>query len=167
MKVCAVIAEYNPFHLGHAYHLKQARLLTNADYVIVVMSGNFVQRGDPALIDKYARARAALSCGADLVLELPACFAAGSAEYFARGAISMLDHLGMVAVNVQTYSSCLSLRIFFWKSRSRIKKFCWKSSSWDIPIPPPVPMRWLSHIHNWPLTYQWLPAPTIFWGSNT
>lgn len=96
MKVCAVIAEYNPFHLGHAYHLKQARLLTAADYIIVVMSGNFVQRGDPALLDKYARTRAALSCGADLVLELPTCFSTGSAEYFARGAISMLDHLGMV-----------------------------------------------------------------------
>lgn len=96
MKVCAVIAEYNPFHLGHAYHLKQARLLTDADYIIVVMSGNFVQRGDPALIDKYTRTRAALSCGADLVLELPSCFSTGSAEYFARGAISMLDHLGMI-----------------------------------------------------------------------
>lgn len=96
MKVCAVIAEYNPFHLGHAYHLKQARLLTDADYIIVVMSGNFVQRGEPALVDKYARAKAALSCGADLVLELPTCFSVGSAEYFARGAISMLDHLGMV-----------------------------------------------------------------------
>ncbi len=96
MKVCAVIAEYNPFHLGHAYHLRQARLLTEADYIIVVMSGDFVQRGDPALVDKYARAKAALSCGADLVLELPSCFATGSAEYFARGAVSMLDHLGMV-----------------------------------------------------------------------
>lgn len=96
MKVCAVIAEYNPFHLGHAYLLKQARLLTDADYIVVVMSGNFVQRGEPALVDKYARTKAALSCGADLVLELPTCFSAGSAEYFARGAISMLDHLGMV-----------------------------------------------------------------------
>lgn len=96
MKVCAVIAEYNPFHLGHAYHLKQARLLTAADYIVVVMSGNFVQRGDPALLDKYARTRAALSCGADLVLELPTCFSTGSAEYFARGAVSMLDQLGMV-----------------------------------------------------------------------
>lgn len=96
MKVCAVIAEYNPFHLGHAYHLKQARLLTDADYIVVVMSGNFVQRGEPALVDKYARTKAALSCGADLVLELPTCFSAGSAEYFARSAISMLDHLGMV-----------------------------------------------------------------------
>lgn len=96
MKVCAVIAEYNPFHLGHAYHLKQARLLTDADYIVVVMSGNFVQRGEPALVDKYARAKTALSCGADLVLELPTCFSAGSAEYFARGAISMLDHLGMI-----------------------------------------------------------------------
>lgn len=96
MKVCAVIAEYNPFHLGHAYHLKKARQLTDADYIIVVMSGNFVQRGDPALVDKYTRAKAALSCGADLVLELPSCFSTGSAEYFARGAIAMLDHLGMI-----------------------------------------------------------------------
>lgn len=96
MKVCAVIAEYNPFHLGHAYHLQQARALTGADYIIVVMSGDFVQRGDPALADKYARAEAALSCGADLVLELPACYATSSAEYFARGAVSMLDHLGVV-----------------------------------------------------------------------
>lgn len=96
MKVCAVIAEYNPFHLGHAYHLKKARLLTDADYIIVVMSGNFVQRGDPALVDKYTRAKTALSCGADLVLELPSCFSTGSAEYFARGAIAMLDHLGMI-----------------------------------------------------------------------
>lgn len=96
MKVCAVIAEYNPFHLGHAYHLKKARLLTDADYIIIVMSGNFVQRGDPALVDKYTRAKTALSCGADLVLELPSCFSTGSAEYFARGAIAMLDHLGMI-----------------------------------------------------------------------
>lgn len=96
MKVCAVIAEYNPFHLGHAYHLKKARQLTDADYIIVVMSGNFVQRGDPALVDKYTRAKTALSCGADLVLELPSCFSTGSAEYFARGAIAMLDHLGMI-----------------------------------------------------------------------
>lgn len=96
MKVCAVIAEYNPIHSGHAYQLSQARTLTGADYIIVAMSGNFVQRGAPALLDKYARTQAALSCGADLVLELPACYATASAEYFAQGAVSLLDRLGVV-----------------------------------------------------------------------
>ncbi|MDE5749095.1 MAG: nucleotidyltransferase family protein, partial [Acetatifactor sp.] len=79
-----------------AFHIAQTRRLLGDCAVIAVMSGNFVQRGEPALVDKYARTKAALSCGADLVLELPSCFSAGSAEYFARSAISMLDHLGMI-----------------------------------------------------------------------
>ncbi|MGF7145729.1 putative nucleotidyltransferase [Anaerotaenia torta] len=96
MKVVGLITEYNPFHNGHKYHIEQARQITGADYVIAVMSGNFVQRGAPAMMDKYSRARMALSNGADLVLELPVCYATGSAEYFARGAISILDKLGIV-----------------------------------------------------------------------
>ena len=71
MKVVGIIAEYNPFHKGHAYHLKKTRQQTQADYVIIAMSGNFVQRGAPALLDKYSRTQMALCCGADLVLELP------------------------------------------------------------------------------------------------
>lgn len=96
MTITAVIAEYNPFHRGHAFHLTQSRKLTGADYLIVVMSGNYVQRGTPAMFDKYTRAEAALSNGADLVLELPVCAATGSAEYFASGAVSLLTQTGIV-----------------------------------------------------------------------
>lgn len=96
MKTVGIIAEYNPFHNGHAYHIKKAKELTGAEYCIVVMSGDFVQRGAPALMDKHLRARIALMNGADLVLELPAYYALGSAEYFAGGAVTLLDKLGVV-----------------------------------------------------------------------
>ncbi len=96
MTVTAIIAEYNPFHLGHAHHLKEAKRLTGADALVVVMSGDFTQRGTPAILDKYARTRMALACGADLVLELPVRFACASAEAFAGGAVSILDSLGCV-----------------------------------------------------------------------
>lgn len=96
MKVNGIIAEYNPFHNGHKYHIEDAKKRTGADYTIVVMSGNFVQRGTPALLDKYTRTRMALSGGADLVLELPICCSISSAEYFATGAVALLDKLGLV-----------------------------------------------------------------------
>lgn len=96
MKVVGLITEYNPFHNGHGYHLEQAKLKTGADFVVVVMSGNFLQRGEPAIIDKFSRAEMALACGADLVLEIPAYFACASAEYFALGAVSLLNSLGIV-----------------------------------------------------------------------
>lgn len=95
MKTAAVIAEYNPFHKGHQYHLEQARALTGADQLIVIMSGHFVQRGTPACMDKFTRTRLALSAGADLVLELPLCYAVSSAEDFAGGAVRSLESLGM------------------------------------------------------------------------
>ena len=96
MKITGVIAEYNPFHNGHRYHLEQTRAISGADYIIAVISGDFMQRGVPALIHKYARTEMALQNGADLVLELPAVYAAGSAEFFAMGAVSLLDRLGSV-----------------------------------------------------------------------
>lgn len=95
MKTVGIIAEYNPFHNGHAYQISMAKKITDADYCIIVMSGNFVQRGAPAVMDKYIRTRSALENGADLVLELPVCYATGSAEYFASGAIALLDKLGV------------------------------------------------------------------------
>ncbi len=98
MKVAGIIAEYNPFHNGHAYHIAETRRVTGADYIIVVMSGDFVQRGEPAIVDKYARARMALQNGADLVIELPTAYACGSAEYFATGAIRTLQSLEVVNV---------------------------------------------------------------------
>lgn len=96
MKVNGIIAEYNPFHNGHLYQLAESRRLTGADYTIVVMSGDFVQRGAPAMLDKHVRARMALLGGADLVLELPVLHAVSSAEQFAAGAVALLDRLGVV-----------------------------------------------------------------------
>lgn len=96
MKTTGIIAEYNPFHNGHLYQMKKARALSGADYLIVVMSPDFVQRGTPALLDKWVRARMALMAGADLVIELPVRFAASSAEFFAGGSISLLSSLGVV-----------------------------------------------------------------------
>lgn len=96
MKAVGIIAEYNPFHNGHSYQIKKAKEMTGADYCIVVMSGNYVQRGVPAIMDKYLRTQAALMGGADLIVELPVHYASGSAEYFASGAVSLLDKLGVV-----------------------------------------------------------------------
>ena len=96
MKAAGIIAEYNPFHLGHEYHIRQTREATGADYIVVIMSGNFTQRGQAALMDKYGRARQALENGADLVLELPVCFATASAKIFAFGGVSLLDKLGVI-----------------------------------------------------------------------
>lgn len=96
MTVCGIIAEFNPFHNGHAYLFSEARRITNADYLIIMMSGDYVQRGEPACMDKYSRTKAALSAGADAVFELPVCIATGSAQYFARGAVAALNALGVV-----------------------------------------------------------------------
>lgn len=96
MRITGLIAEYNPFHNGHKYHIEQAKAITGADAVIVVMSGDFVQRGMPAILPKHMRAKAALEAGASAVLELPVCYATGSAEYFAYGAVLLLEKLGCV-----------------------------------------------------------------------
>ena len=92
--VCGIVAEYNPFHSGHMFHIRRTRESLGGDAVIVcVMSGNFVQRGDFAVLDKYARAETAVRGGADLVLELPLAAALSSAEGFARGAAPVLTRL--------------------------------------------------------------------------
>lgn len=96
MKVLGIITEYNPFHNGHKHHIEEARKVTGADYVIAVMSGSFVQRGNPAIVSKYDRSLMALNNGVDLVLELPTCYATGSAQYFALGAVALLNQLGIV-----------------------------------------------------------------------
>lgn len=94
--VLGIVAEYNPFHNGHLYLMEKAQQEENFAAIIVVMSGNFLQRGEPALCDKWSRAEMALSCGADLVIELPFGFAARSAYYFARGALQLLHRTGVV-----------------------------------------------------------------------
>ena len=96
MQVVGIITEYNPFHRGHEYQIRYVRETLGADYVIVAMSGDFVQRGAPALMEKYLRAEMALLGGADLVLELPIQVSTASAEGFAAGGVSLLDGLGCV-----------------------------------------------------------------------
>ncbi|MCL2695119.1 MAG: nucleotidyltransferase family protein [Clostridiales bacterium] len=96
MRVVGIVAEYNPLHNGHIYHLEQARRITGASYVVAAMSGNFVQRGEPACTDKFTRAYWALQAGVDLVLEIPSVFANASAERFCEGAVRLLAATGMV-----------------------------------------------------------------------
>ena len=96
MRVTGIIAEYNPLHLGHEFHIAESRKITGADYIITVLSGNFVQRGTPAILDKYSRTRMALEAGSDLVLELPVPYALASGEGFAFGGVSLLHQLGCV-----------------------------------------------------------------------
>ena len=96
MKIVGLITEYNPFHNGHLYHIEEAKRITGSDTAVVVMSGDYVQRGTPAFMPKRIRAEMALRCGAGAVFELPVCYATGSAEYFALGAVSLLDRLGIV-----------------------------------------------------------------------
>lgn len=95
-KVLGIICEYNPFHNGHLYHLEQSKKITGSNYVVAIMSGNFTQRGNTAIIDKWSRTEAALKCGADLVIELPVLYATSSAENFADGSIRILDSLRIV-----------------------------------------------------------------------
>ena len=96
MNVIGIIAEYNPFHNGHAYQIAHVRKNLHADYIIVATSGDYVQRGEPALLDKYTRARMALSSGADVVLELPVLWSTASAELFADAGISLFEKTGCV-----------------------------------------------------------------------
>ena len=98
MKSCGVVVEYNPLHNGHVYHLKKARELSGADTIIAIMSGNFLQRGEPAIVDKWSRAQMALSAGADLVIELPVAFSTQPADYFAKGAVGLLHAMNCDAI---------------------------------------------------------------------
>lgn len=105
MNITGIITEYNPFHNGHKYHIEETKKITNADYIIVMMSGNFVQRGAPAITDKYTRTKMALESGADVVIELPVCYATASAEFFAYGSISAF-HKTNIINNICFGSEC-------------------------------------------------------------
>ena len=94
MKIAGIIAEYNPFHNGHAHHIRETRRLSGCDFVVVCMAGSYTQRGEAACLDKWSRARAALLCGADAVFELPALWAVRPADAFARGGVAILAGLG-------------------------------------------------------------------------
>lgn len=96
MKTIGIVSEYNPFHNGHQYHIEAARQEFKAENIVCIMSGSFVQRGEPAMFDKWSRAKMALSKGADLVIELPFAYACQPAEIFAFGAINTLNNLGII-----------------------------------------------------------------------
>ena len=96
MGIVGLITEYNPFHMGHEYHIKKAKELTGSDQVAVLMSGNFVQRGYPAFMNKYSRADIALRHGADVVFEIPHPFSCLSAEYFAKAAVTLFEKMGCI-----------------------------------------------------------------------
>ncbi|MBW2503196.1 MAG: nucleotidyltransferase family protein, partial [Deltaproteobacteria bacterium] len=96
MRAVGLITEYNPFHNGHHYHLQESLKITGAEASVAIMSGHFLQRGEPALLDKWSRTDMALAGGVDLVLELPFPFACNSAPHFAKAAIQALDGLGVV-----------------------------------------------------------------------
>ncbi len=95
-KVLGIIAEYNPFHNGHLFHLNESKKLTGSSYTVAIMSGNFSQRGNTSIIDKWSKAKSAIECGVDLVVELPVLYSTSSAENFAEGAIKILDSLKVV-----------------------------------------------------------------------
>ncbi len=96
MKTAAIICEYNPFHKGHAYQIARTKELCGADFVVAIMSGNYVQRGDVAIFPKEIRAKAAIACGADLVVELPTIFAMQSAEFFAKKGVEIANSTGII-----------------------------------------------------------------------
>ncbi|WP_082234276.1 nucleotidyltransferase [Halobacillus massiliensis] len=98
MKACGIIVEYNPYHNGHLYHAQESRKLSNADCIIAVMSGQFLQRGEPAIIDKWHRAKAALQSGVDLVIELPYLYAVQHSDFFSKGAVEVLGASGAEAI---------------------------------------------------------------------
>ena len=95
-KILGIIAEYNPFHNGHLYHIESAKAKTNSNYVVAVISGNFTQRGDTSIVDKWEKAKMALNNGVDLVIELPTIYSISSAENFAFGSVKILNELGIV-----------------------------------------------------------------------
>lgn len=108
MKACGIVAEYNPFHNGHAYQVEQVRKELGADVVIAVMSGNFLQRGEPAIVDKWTRTKMALAGGVDLVIELPVVFSTQPADFFAKGAIQILSALQIDAISFGVESGSAS-----------------------------------------------------------
>ena len=146
MNVCGIIVEYNPFHNGHKFHMESARNLTCADGIIAVMSGSFTQRGKPALFDKFTRAKTAIVGGADLVIELPFCYACAPAQFFAEGGVRLLGSTGIVnSICFGSESGDISTLLKSQKNPDGIKEFLNKGMSYpsacafasDIPLSSP------------------------------
>lgn len=110
MKILGIVVEYNPFHNGHIQHIKKSIDFIKPDYVIAVMSSNFVQRGEPAIIEKWSRSKQAIQYGIDMIIELPFVYAVQSADYFAKGAIDLLYHAGVT--DIVFGSECGDIQVF-------------------------------------------------------
>lgn len=135
MKIASIIAEYNPFHKGHAYQINKIKE-DYTDFIVVLMSGNFVQRGEPAIIDKYKRAKIAVDNGASLVLELPLLYSTSNAEIFSLGATTILNSMGIIdrlyfgSENDASTLKNLSEKIYKNLDDEKIKKFLAKGNSY-------------------------------------
>ena len=110
-KILAIIAEYNPFHNGHLYHLQKSNKALNPDYSICILSGHFCERGEPSIIDKWSKTEAILKCGFDMVIELPVLYSLSSAENFAEGAIKILGAFDEDEIFLSFGSECGNLDI--------------------------------------------------------
>lgn len=108
MNACGLIVEYNPFHNGHVYHMEEAKKASGADCMVAVMSGNFLQRGEPAIIDKFHRTKAALKSGIDIILELPYIYAVQNSDIFADGAVNTLNEAGVSSICFGSESGSIS-----------------------------------------------------------
>lgn len=135
MKIASIIAEYNPFHKGHAYQINKIKE-NYTDFIVIIMSGNFVQRGEPAIIDKYKRAKIAVDNGASLVLELPLVYSTSNAEIFSLGATTILNSMGIIdrlyfgSENDASTLKNLSEKIYKNLDDEKIKKFLAEGNSY-------------------------------------
>lgn len=139
MKAVGLVVEYNPFHNGHRYHLAQAKRLTGADVVVAVMSGNFTQRGEPTILDKWSRTLAALQNGVDLVVELPVADAVQPAHRFAMGALSLLNDLQVADVVFGAEHPDWDFAAMVKPSKTLTRP---PSTSSTIPTPPSLISNW-------------------------
>lgn len=137
MKACGIVTEYNPFHNGHAYQIEQIRNKLPVDVVIAVMSGNFLQRGEPAIVDKWTRTKMALAAGVDLVVELPVSFSTQPADFFAKGAIQILGDLKIdfLSFGVEEGSGVDFLKAATWmiENESLISREMIKRETMNVP----------------------------------
>ncbi len=134
MKACGIVAEYNPLHKGHEYHIKKSKEITGADAVVAVMSGSFTQRGEVASFDKWTRARAAVAAGVNLVVELPFCFACAPAEIFAEGSTRLLDKIGCKYISFGSESGDMEALLNMAKSsdvKEKMEKYLAQGKSYS------------------------------------
>jgi predicted nucleotidyltransferase len=142
MKACGIVAEYNPFHNGHAYQISEIKKELDVDVIIAVMSGNFLQRGEPAIVDKWTRTQMALAGGVDLVVELPNVFASQPADFFARGAVQILKQLDVdyISFGVEEGSASDFLKGAKWmvENDEKIGELLKTTAQSNIPYPKQV-----------------------------